>query len=171
MASHATGASWALVLGCATAVFADRPQLGKPAPDFSLIELNSGEKIGLADFKGKVVLLDFWASWCLPCRRLLPLLAQLQDRQPPLEVLAVSVDVDRNKAVSFYREIGFEFRAAHDARQKTAAAYGVRDLMPSCFLIDKGGRLRFRHYGYTALDLEAVEREVKLLLAEENEEP
>ncbi len=154
------------MLALAGAVFAEKPQVGKPAPDFSLVGLNSKEKIRLSDFKGKVVLLDFWASWCIPCRRLMPLLAQMKERAPQLEILAVSVDVDRNKAISFLRDVDPGFKAAHDAKQETAEAYAVNDQMPACFLIDRNGRLRFRHETYTAHDLEAVEREAKLLLGE-----
>ncbi len=154
------------MLALAGAVSAAKPQLGKAAPEFSLAGLNSGDEIRLPDFKGKVVLLDFWASWCLPCRKLMPLLAQMKERHPDLEILAVSVDVDRNKAISFLREVEPGFKAAHDAKQEAAGAYGVKEQMPACFLIDKSGRLRFRHDGYGPGDLQAAEREAKLLLAE-----
>jgi len=146
-----------------------KPHLGRLAPDFSLVGLkgyNSEEKISPSSFRGKVVLLDFWASWCLPCRRLMPLLVDMKDRHPDLEVLAVSIDSDRNKALSFLRDVVPELKSAYDVKQKTADAYGVNELMPVCFLIDKAGRLRFRHDGYTAQDMEAVEREANLLLAE-----
>src|SRR5262245_17575822 len=123
VSSNARAALWIAVL--AGAVSAAKPQLGKPAPEFSLVGLNSEEKVRLSDFRGKVVLLDFWASWCLPCRKLMPLLAQIKERHPDLEILAVSVDVDRNKAISFLREVEPGFKAAHDARQETAGAYGV----------------------------------------------
>jgi len=148
-----------------TALHASKPTIGKPAPDFSLAALGSKEPITLSSFKGKVVLLDFWASWCIPCKRLMPRLAELKARVPGLEILAVSVDENRDKALTFLRAVEPGLRAAHDADQKTADAYALEG-MPTCFLIDKKGRLRFRHDGYTAEDLEKVEREAKLLLSE-----
>ena len=95
----------------------------------------------------------------------MPMLADLKERMPDLELVAVSVDVDRNKALSFFRGIQTGLQAAYDADQKTSGAYGVES-MPTCFLIDKQGRLRFRHDGYTAADLQKAEREAGLLLAE-----
>ena len=159
---------WAagLTLIGAAAVCAAKPApLGKPAPDFSLPSLNSNDTMTLSAFRGKVVLLDFWASWCLPCKRLMPLLGEMKDRLPDLEILALSVDVDRNKALSFQRSVEPGLKAAYDANQKTSESYGVTR-MPTCFLIDKKGRLRFRHDGYTEQDLKKLEREAKLLLAE-----
>ena len=142
---------WAIILCTATGVFA-KPPAGKTAPEFSLIGFDSTEKVKLSDFKGKVVLLDFWASWCLPCKKLLPMVADMKSRYPDLQVLAVSIDVDRNKAISFLRSVETGLKAAHDADQKTAAAYAV-EWMPTSFLIDKRGRLRFRHDSYTERDL------------------
>lgn len=158
-------AFWVSGLVLAAAVCAARPPMGKPAPEFSLIGLNIKDSIALSSFRGRVVLLDFWASWCLPCKRLLPMLSDLKQRLPDLEIIAVSVDVDRNKAVSFLRGIQPNLKAAHDADQKTSEAYGV-EWMPTSILVDKYGRLRFRHDGYTAPDLENVEREASLLLTE-----
>ena len=148
-------------LGMASA----KPLPGKPAPDFSLVGLESKEPITLSSFRGKVVLLDFWASWCLPCKRLMPKLGELKARLPNLEVLAVSVDMERSKALSFLRSVEPDLKAAHDSEQKAAEAYGLEG-MPTCFLIDRQGRIRYRHDGYTLQDLQAVEREAKLLLAE-----
>ena len=142
-----------------------QPAVGKPAPDFSVSRLNTGDTVVLSAYQGKVVLLDFWASWCLPCKRLMPKFGEMKERLPDLEILALSTDVDRNKALSFQRSVEPGLQAAYDANQKVSEAYGVGQ-MPTCFLIDKKGRLRFRHTGYTESDLKKVEREAKLLLAE-----
>ena len=150
-----------LVAGAA----AEKPSLGQPAPNFSLMALGTKESITLESMRGKVVLLDFWASWCVPCRRLMPKLSELKTRHPNMEVLAVSVDENITKALTFLRSVEPDLKAAHDAGQKTAAAYGLEG-MPSCFLIDPKGILRFRHDGYTASDVEKIEREAGLLLAE-----
>jgi cytochrome c biogenesis protein CcmG/thiol:disulfide interchange protein DsbE len=167
--AHSSTVVLGLVLALTGTTLGAKPRLGRPAPDFSLVGLNglnSEEKISLSAYHGKVVLLDFWASWCLPCRRLMPLLVELKDRDPDLEVLSVSIDQDKTKALSFLRDVVPGLKAAYDGKQKTAAAYGVNELMPACFLIDKSGRLRFAHSGYTAEDMEAVEREANLLLSE-----
>lgn len=157
-----------LILALAGTLYAAKqPPLGKSAPDFSVARLNSSETVSLSSYRSKVVLLDFWASWCLPCKRLMPLLGQMKERVPDLEVLALSVDVDQNKALSFQRSVEPGLKAAYDANQKTSEAYGVT-VMPTCFLIDKKGRLRFRHDGYTEQDLKKIEREVNLLLTEKD---
>ena len=144
---------------------AGKPVLGKPAPDFLLTGLTSNDNATLSAYKGKVVLLDFWASWCLPCRRLLPMLSEMKARNPDLEILAVSVDVDKDKAISFLRDVEPGLKSARDVNQKAAETYAV-EWMPVCFLIDKQGRLRFRHDSYTGGNLKLIEHEAKRLLAE-----
>src|SRR6185295_9762977 len=153
-----------LVLVLAAVGFS-KPPVGKPAPGFSLAGLNSKENVSLSDFQGKVLLLDFWASWCMPCRRLMPMLGGLKARNPQLEIVAISVDEDRGKALTFLRGVEPGLKAAHDAEHKVADAYALEG-MPTCVIIDKQGRMRFRHDGYSAGDLEKAEREIKLLLAE-----
>lgn len=153
-----TGASWA-------SKGAKRPSVGKAAPEFSLSGLASADSVTLSALRGRVVFVDFWASWCLPCRALMPRIAELKGRYPDLEVIAVSVDANREKAITFLRAVEPSLRAVHDADHAVADAYGV-ERMPSSFVIDRGGRLRFRHDGYVAKDLDAIAREVQLLLDE-----
>lgn len=154
----AAGAGWA-------AKTAPRPSIGKEAPSFSLQGLAGKDAVKLSDFHGKIVLVDFWASWCLPCRQLMPRIAALKADYPDIEVVAVSVDVNRDKAITFQRAVEPSLRTAHDGDHKVADAYGV-ERMPSCFLIDREGRLRFRHDGYGADDFDAIERQIRLLLEE-----
>jgi len=150
----AAGAGWA----------AKRPSVGKEAPDFTL-EALAGGTVSLSDLRGKVVLVDFWASWCLPCRRLMPRIAALKAAYPEIEVVAVSVDANRDKAITFQRAVEPSLRAAHDGDHKVADAYGV-ERMPTSVLIDRDGRLRFRHDGYGEKDFDALERQIRLLLEE-----
>jgi thiol-disulfide isomerase/thioredoxin len=154
----AAGGGWA-------AKTSARPSVGKPAPDFSLESLAAGGTVNLADFRGKVVLVDFWASWCLPCRQLMPRIAALKADYPDIEVIAVSVDANRDKAITFQRAVEPSLRAAHDGDHKVADSYGV-ERMPSSFLIDREGKLRFRHDGYGGDDFDAIERQIRLLLEE-----
>ncbi len=144
---------------------ASKPEMGKPAPPFSLVGLDSKNSVSLSDLKGKVVLVDFWASWCLPCKILMPKLSELKARLPDLEIITISVDEDRTKALTFLRSLEPDLKAVHDGDQKVADAYSLEG-MPSCFLIDKQGHLRYRYDGYTVKDLEKVERQAKLLLSE-----
>ncbi len=170
-----TGATWVGVILCALLLlFAGagwaskgfkRPSVGKAAPEFTLTGLNSRDTLALADLSGKVVLIDFWASWCLPCRQLMPRIAELKARHPELEIVAISVDVSRQKALTFLRAVEPSLRAVHDPEHIVSNAYGV-ERMPSSFLIDRSGNLRFRHDGYSEQDFEAIERQIRLLLDE-----
>ncbi|HEX2612319.1 MAG TPA: TlpA disulfide reductase family protein [Fibrobacteria bacterium] len=154
----AAGAGWA-------AKTSQRPSIGKAAPAFSLQGLAGEESVKLSALRGKIVLVDFWASWCMPCRQLMPRIAALKAAYPDIEVVAVSVDANRDKAITFQRSVEPSLRAAHDGDHKVADAYGV-ERMPSCFLVDREGRLRFRHDGYGADDFDAIERQIRLLLEE-----
>lgn len=153
-----TGAGWA-------SKGPKRPSAGKPAPEFVLTGLASEDSVTLSALRGKVVFIDFWASWCIPCRQLMPRIAELKARYPELEVVAVSVDANREKAITFLRAVEPSLRAVHDADHAVADAYGVEQ-MPSSFVIDRDGKLRFRHDGYTAKDLDAIGRQVRMLLEE-----
>ena len=143
----------------------DKTTLGKPAPDFTLRGLTSEEAVTLSALKGRVVLIDFWASWCVPCRQLMPQIAEIKTRFPDVEVIAISVDTDRDKALTVVRAVASGLRAVHDTAQKVADAYKV-ERMPSSFIIDKEGNLRFRHDGYGSKALASVERQLQLLLNE-----
>jgi cytochrome c biogenesis protein CcmG/thiol:disulfide interchange protein DsbE len=169
------GAMWIAVALCLTLLVLTgagwasngfkRPSVGKPAPDFALSGLASRDSVALPALKGKVVLIDFWASWCLPCRKLMPRIAELKNRYPEIEVVAVSVDASREKAITFLRAVEPSLRAVHDPKHRVADAYGV-ERMPSSFLIDREGRLRFRHEGYGENDIDAIERQIRVLLDE-----
>ncbi len=153
-----TGASWA-------SKGPKRPSAGKPAPEFVLTGLAGDDSVTLSKLRGKVVFVDFWASWCLPCRQLMPRIAELKDRYPEIEIVAVSVDANREKAITFLRGVEPSLRAVHDANHAVADAYGVEQ-MPSSFVIDREGKLRFRHDGYKAKDLDGIARQIQLLLDE-----
>jgi cytochrome c biogenesis protein CcmG/thiol:disulfide interchange protein DsbE len=156
----------ALVLLAASAGWTGKKKtVGQPAPEFTLSGLTSDDSVRLSALRGKVVLIDFWASWCMPCRQLMPRLAEIKTRFPDAEVVAVSVDINREKAVTFLRAVEPSLRAVHDTAQEVSKAYGV-ERMPSSFLVDKQGVLRFRHDGYTAKSLESIERQIQLLLNE-----
>jgi thiol-disulfide isomerase/thioredoxin len=115
----------------------------------------------LEQLAGKVVLLDFWASWCEPCRQSFPWMAQLQQRLGPqgLVVIAVNLDRDRKLAARFLEQTPAEFRIEYDPEAKLAEQFDVVG-MPMSFVIDRQGRVRERHAGFRAK--QNAEREATL---------
>ena len=105
--------------------------------------------LNLADYKGKVVYLDFWASWCNPCRQSFPWMNDLQDsyRKSGLVVIGVNVDHDRDLAQGFLRKSPAEFDILYDPEGQIARQFEFRD-MPTSVLIDRSGHVRYVHAGF-----------------------
>jgi len=111
----------------------------------------------LRTLRGKVVLLDFWASWCGPCRQSFPWMSDLQKRYgSDLVVLAVNLDQDRKLAEQFLAATPAEFRIEYDPEGKLATQFDVTS-MPTSFVIDRTGHVRERHAGFRAA--QRIERE------------
>ena len=121
----------------------------------------------LKDQSGKVVLLDFWASWCVPCRQSFPWMTQLQQRLGPqgLVVIAVNLDRDRKLATRFLEQTPAEFRIEYDPEGKLAEQFGVV-AMPMSFVIDRQGRVRERHAGFRAKQNSEREATISKILQE-----
>ena len=155
-----------LILAIALTLFNASPnnQIGKKATEFSLPAVN-GETVALQSLRGKVVLLNFWATWCGPCRQELPELARVQEkyRQRGLTVVAVTVDNDVENVRSFLKKYDIKLQALWDKKKKVADAYVV-EKMPSSYLIDRNGIVRFIHRGYTPEELKRIEAEIDELL-------
>jgi len=135
-----------------------------PAPSFEL----AGDRnpVRLADYRGKVVYLDFWASWCGPCRKSFPWMNAMHQRYKDqgLVVLAVNLDKDRELSDRFLAATPAKFTIAYDPEGKTATAYRVKG-MPSSYLIDREGRIHGLHIGFRESDADALETEISQLLA------
>ena len=138
----------------------------KAAPPFALKD-NAGRVHALAEFKGHVVLVDFWASWCAPCKASFPALDSLhQDLHAEgLEVVAINVDEDRKSALGFLAGRSPSMTVLFDPEGRSPQEFGVEG-MPSSYLIDREGRVRFRHLGFTAQTKADFRREISMLLKE-----
>ena len=124
------------------------PSMGSPAPDFQLIDLQ-GNRQALPDYHGKVVLLNFWATWCGPCRVEMPSMESLyQDlKDEGLAILAISSDPQGSIVTRpFVAAQGLTFPILHDSDYRVSGSYGVRTL-PMSFLIDRNGTLTHRVFG------------------------
>jgi cytochrome c biogenesis protein CcdA/thiol-disulfide isomerase/thioredoxin len=112
--------------------------------------------------RGKVVLVDFWASWCVPCRKSFPWMSALSEREAArgLVVVAINLDKSREPAEAFLRELSPPFTVAFDPAGKTAEAYNV-SAMPSSYLINRDGQIVFSHAGFDPRDTAAIETKIK----------
>ncbi len=127
----------------------------------------AGEQLDLKNYRGKVVYLDFWASWCTPCRESFPWMDVVQRTyaQRGLVVIGLNVDQDRKSADQFLKSMKPEFQIAFDPRGVLAESFNVVG-MPETFLIDRKGKIRYQHIGFTPEDEPTLDRQVKQLLAE-----
>ena len=133
------------------------------APDFAL-PTNSGT-LTLADLKGKVVYLDFWASWCPPCRQSFPWMNEMEHRysRKGLAVVAVNLDKNRELATKFLNEMPADFTVVYDREGTVADSYHVPG-MPSSFIIDRNGKIRAIHIGFRQEDTAALEEALRRAL-------
>jgi len=138
----------------------------KPAPDVALQD-GDGRTLHVAEYKGKVLLVDFWASWCPPCKASFPALdAFYREYQARgFEVLAVNLDERRRDADGFLKDHPHQMTVVFDPKGASPVAFGVKG-MPSSFVIDKGGNIRFTHMGYSSNIEQSYRQEIDQLLAE-----
>ena len=137
-----------LIASVAIAGQAQAQEAGKPAPDFELPNLNQ-EGVKLSGYQGKVVYLDFWASWCGPCRETFPWMNQLREKYASdgLEIVAVNIDTKRADADKFLGQIPASFTVLFDPKRGVAKTYALKG-MPTSFLIDRSGNVVSTHLGF-----------------------
>ncbi|MFK7859687.1 MAG: TlpA disulfide reductase family protein [Granulosicoccus sp.] len=135
------------------------------APVFELQGIN--QQVSLEDFRGSVVYLDFWASWCAPCLRSFPWMNELQARHEAagLKVIAINLDADSTDATKFLEATRPNFVIAYDPTGQTAVDYSIRG-MPSSYLIARDGTVSWQHIGFRAKDIEKLEKQVVAELEE-----
>jgi cytochrome c biogenesis protein CcmG/thiol:disulfide interchange protein DsbE len=143
------------------------PKEGHPAPQFSLQDLG-GRQVGLSDFRGKVVLLNFWATWCAPCRREIPSLERLyrMRKDEGFEIVAVNTErASASKVASFVGEYGMSFPILLNPQGDVGSRYRVRAI-PTSFLLDKNGVIRWQIVGGREWESSYVLDRIDRLLAE-----
>ena len=140
---------------------------GQPAPSFSLPAESSGN-VSLAQLKGKVVYLDFWASWCGPCRQSFPWMNEMHAKYGAkgLVVVAVNVDANTADAKKFLGETPAVFDVAYDAKGVTPKSFGIKG-MPTSYLIDRTGKVISTHVGFNPSKKSEIEAALKHALENE----
>jgi peroxiredoxin len=144
-------------------------KLGRPAaavhadaPDFSIEDLD-GKPLALANYRGKVLVLDFWATWCTPCREEIPHFVELQEkyREQGLQVIGISMDDDPKPVREFYQKFKMNYPVALGTT-RVAEAYGGVLGLPINFLIGRDGRIAAKYVG--AVEMPVVEQKINSLL-------
>lgn len=139
-------------------------EAGAPAPQFEL-RGESGDGVSLSSLRGKAVYLDFWASWCGPCRQSFPWMNEMQAKYAArgFHVLAVNLDAKEADARKFLAETPAKFQIAFDGKGVTPRAYGVKG-MPTSYLIDREGRIVHEHSGFSPAKKDEIEKAIVKLL-------
>ena len=144
----------------------EAPEAGRPAPGFTLPHLNSDEEVSLASFRGKAVVLNFWASWCGPCKDEAPLLESAWNRYKDHGVVVLGVDAQDFDvdAQRFVDRAGITYPVVRDKHGSTLGHYGVTGF-PETWFIDAQGRIVGEHVA-GPLTEEDLERNIKIALGQ-----
>jgi len=143
------------------------PASAEPAPDFQLRSINN-KSVSLSDFKGQVVLIDFWATWCGPCKVAMPHIQRIFDenKENGFVVLSISIDEARtaSKVKPYIKSRGYTFEVLLDKETEAVSLYNPQKVLPYAVLIDRNGEVAWRHSGYVAGDEKELEKQVKAML-------
>lgn len=136
------------------------------AADFTL-KSRSGKNLRLSDYRGQVVMLNFWASWCGPCRQEMPIMEKFYKRYKKLGfvILGVNVEEDSSKANGYLRDIRVSFPILYDNTNSTSKLYNV-NAMPTTVMIDRNGKMRYLHEGFKSGTEKEYKKEIRKLLKE-----
>jgi thiol-disulfide isomerase/thioredoxin len=154
------------LLGCLVAAPALALEVGDIAPAFRAPRLDGAGTVSLEALRGKVVFVDFWASWCAPCQKSMPQLDALRKEFPADRFALIGVNVDRDTAAAKKlldkRPVGYP--SASDPEGGLPERFGL-ETMPTAYLIDADGVIRYVHRGFRDGDIEAVREKIRALLA------
>ena len=139
-----------------------------PAPEFRLANRAGGE-MSLSGLKGQVVMINFWASWCGPCRQEFPALDQIYSKYKPMgfQMIAINVESEKADAERFLGKTPVSFPILFDPDNKVSGNYGV-NAMPTTFLVDREGRLRWQHRAYKPGDEAKYIEQIRAMLREKS---
>jgi peroxiredoxin len=154
----------AVAVACTTALAASSAK--GPAPDFTLTA-RGGKPLSLAKYKGQVVMLNFWASWCVPCKQEMPLLETIHKKYSKMgfTMIGVNVEPDSKAADAVLAKIPVSFPIVYDTQSKVSQLYQVYG-MPSSVIIDRKGQVRLLHKGYKPGDENAYLDSIRSLIRE-----
>lgn len=138
---------------------------GDRAPDFAAPSLMDGAPVELSEYRGKVVYLDFWASWCGPCLKAIPEVEEMRAEFPESEfqIIAVNLDQKKKKALRFLKKNPIGYPSASDPEGELPGQFGL-ETMPTSYLIDEDGVIRYVHRGFKKGDGSKLRHEIRSLL-------
>jgi len=136
------------------------------APEFNLP--GKATNIDLKQYRGKIVLLDFWASWCQPCKQSFSWMNEMQMRygEEGFSVVAINLDDSYEDAQQFLKEFPAQFDIAYDPKGEIADAYAL-SVMPSSFIINKQGQVIYKHRGFNNADKKILESKIRRLVSQQ----
>ena len=136
-----------LILGHISSMRVHACSIGDNAPGFSLKDI-SGRDWSLEDLKGKAVFINFWGTWCQPCKKELPALNELQRKNKEVVIIAINIDKSRETADTFLKKISLDqLTILLDPMTKVVSSFGAR-AMPTSYILNREGKVRFIHYGF-----------------------
>ena len=140
---------------------------GEPIPSCLSTNFHNDQVLDISSYKGKVIYVDFWASWCPPCKLSFPSLNKLHNelKQQGFEVIAINLDEEKSDAEAFLKHNLVNFSIAYDGEGNCPRAYNVM-AMPSSFIVDKQGIVREVHLGFDEANLVNIRTSILALLAE-----
>ena len=156
-----------LIIFVALPTPANSAEIGDSIPITLPSLFDNKKSISSNHFKGKVLYVDFWASWCLPCRKSLPQLNSLRERLisdgKDFEILAVNLDGEPGEAMAFLNKYPIDYPVVYDATGKYPKLYGVKG-MPTSYILDPQGKIRYVHSGFKNSDIKKIEALVHEML-------
>lgn len=157
----------ALLVIAALATPSQAVNLGDPVPNLEGPSLQGPGKLSIEDLRGKVVYVDFWASWCGPCATALPVLDGFRDEfsRDDFEVFAINVDSNPKQGKTFLKKRPVRYPSLSDPKGAYPTLFGV-ETMPTSFLVDRKGVIRKVHYGFRKGDIEEIRQSIRELVAE-----
>jgi cytochrome c biogenesis protein CcmG/thiol:disulfide interchange protein DsbE len=156
---------FALFIACLSGGTAVGLEEGDRAPSFAAPSLTGEGTVELEKYRGKVVYLDFWASWCGPCLKAIPEIEEMRSEFPAdqFQILAVNLDQKEKKALRFLEKNPIGYPSASDPKGRLPGQFGV-DTMPTSYLIDADGVIRYVHRGFSRGDGSRLREEIRALL-------